>query len=144
MLRLIPPSGCRLRGNAGLALPIALSSSALLLFSSLSIQTLSLHRRQRSRAEVLRLQLQDRLSSVAMDFQQRALHVERCLLQQPASAWGTSKACPWPAPEALQAGLTDQDAWRLIGWTPLTPSHGELVVALADGDTHSIQVGLVP
>ena len=78
MLRLIPPSQCRLRGNAGLALPIALSSSALLLFSSLSIQTLSLHRRQRSRAEVLlRLQLQDRLSSVAMDFQQ----LKRCLLQ---------------------------------------------------------------
>ena len=79
-----------------------------------------------------------------MDFQQRALDVERCLLQLPASAWGTSKACPWPAPEALQAGLTSQDAWRLIGWTPLTPSHGELVVALADGDTHSIQVELVP
>jgi len=144
MLRLIPPSECRLRGNAGLALPIALSSSALLLFSSLSIQTLSLHRRQRSRSELLRLQLQDRLSSVAMDFQQRALHVERCLLQQPASAWGTSMACPWPAPEILQAGLTGQNAWRLIGWTPLTPSHGDLVVSLADGDTHSIQVEMVP
>ena len=147
MLRLIsPPRGgtpCGVRGCAGLALPIALCSAALLLVSSLSIQTLCLHCRPRFGGEMLRLQLQDRLNAAAMDFQQRARRLQRCLLEQPSSAWGVAQACPAAAVESLQAGLSGNDAWRLIRWTPLSPHRGELVVALADGGAHALQLELV-
>ena len=146
MFRLIPPvrgaAPCGALGSAGLALPIALCSAALLLFTSLSIQTLCLHRRQRFGGEMLRLQLQDRLNAAAMDFQQRARHLQRCLLEQPSSAWGVAQACPSVAVESLQAGLSGNDAWRLIRWTPLSPHRGELVVALADGGAHTLQLEL--
>ena len=91
---------------------------------------------------MLRLQLQDRLNAAAMDFQQRARHLQRCLLEQPSSAWGVAQACPSVAVESLQAGLSGNDAWRLIRWTPLSPHRGELVVALADGGAHTLQLEL--
>ena len=85
----------------GFALPLALTTSALLLLSSLSLQTLALHARQRSRQALATAQIRDAERSVAMAFQQHA--VGPCLLVGLALVrvgalcglpWGE----PWAAP----------------------------------------------
>ena len=56
----------------GFALPLALTASALLLLSSLSLQSLALHARQRSHHALATAQTLDAERSVAMAFQQHA------------------------------------------------------------------------
>ena len=57
----------------GFALPLALTTSALLLLSSLSLQTLALHARQRSIQVLATAQARDAERSVAMAFQHTLL-----------------------------------------------------------------------
>ena len=75
---LIPP-----RCSGGFVLPLALSTAAVLLLSSLSLQTLAMHGRQRSRQLFTTAEQADARQSVAMDFLQRASAANLCLLALP-------------------------------------------------------------
>ena len=77
----------------GFALPLALTTSALLLLSSLSLQTLALHARQRSSQALATAQTRDAEHSVAMPFQQHAAGAHACLLDLPSSEWELSAGC---------------------------------------------------
>ena len=81
----------------GFALPLALTTSALLLLSSLSLQALALHARQRSSQALATAQTRDAERSLAMAFQQHAAGA--CLL--PGFAFcgvGWIRALPWGEP----------------------------------------------
>ena len=58
--------------SKGFALPLVLTASALLLLSSLSLQTLALHARQRSHQALATAQARDAERSEAMAFLQHA------------------------------------------------------------------------
>ena len=78
----------------GFALPLALTTSALLLLSSLSLQTLALHARQRSSQALATAQTRDAERSVAMTFQQHAVGAHACLLALPSSEWSYRQVAP--------------------------------------------------
>ena len=118
---LIPP-----RCSGGFVLPLALSTAAVLLLSSLSLQTLAMHGRQRSRLLFTTAEQADARQSVAMDFLQRASAANRCLLALPSTHWRNSGLCPGADPQQLQAGLGGALAWQLISWQPQTLGSGTL------------------
>ena len=89
----------------GFVLPLALTTSALLLLSSLSLQTLALHARQRSRQALDMAKIRDAERSVAMAFQQHAVGAHACLLALPSSVWDSSEHCPEVNSTMLQSGL---------------------------------------
>ena len=66
--------------SKGFALPLALTTSALLLLSSLSLHTLALHAHQRSRQALATAQTLDAERSVAMAFHQHAAGAHACFL----------------------------------------------------------------
>ena len=78
----------------GFALPLALTTSALLLLSSLSLQSLALHARQRSHQALATAQVRDAERSVVGAFQ-HALPVP-----MPA-CW----PCPFPSGRAQSVAL---------------------------------------
>ena len=96
----------------GFALPLALTTSALLLLSSLSLQTLALHARQRSSQALVTAQTRDAERSVAMAFKQHAAGAHACLLALPSSEWDRSERCPGLNPGQLRSGRV---ADRAIG-----------------------------
>ena len=98
----------------GFALPLALTTSALLLLSSLSLQTLALHARQRSRQALAIAQTLDAERSVAMTFQQHAAGPHACLLAFHSSEWDGSKRCPGLNPALLQSGRVADRDWQLL------------------------------
>jgi hypothetical protein len=120
-LPFVPP-----RCSGGFVLPFALSTAAVLLLSSLSLQTLAMHGRQRSRLLFTSAEQADARQSVAMDFLQRASAANRCLLALPSTQWGDSGVCPGADPQRLQAGLRDALAWQLISWQPQALGSGTL------------------
>ena len=107
-------------------LPLALSTAAVLLLSSLSLQTLAMHGRQRSRLLFTSAEQADARQSVAMDFLQRASGPNRCLLTVPSQQWWELGLCPGADPQRLQAGLRDALAWQLISWQPQALGAGTL------------------
>ena len=117
----VPP-----RCSGGFVLPLALSTAAVLMLSSLSLQTLAMHGRQRSRLLFTSAEQADARQSVAMDFLQRASAANRCLLALPSTQWGDSGVCPGADPQRLQAGLRDALAWQLISWQPQALGSGTL------------------
>ena len=125
---LIPP-----RCSEGFVLPLALSTAAVLLLSSLSLQTLAMHGRQRSRQLFTTAEHADSRKSVAMDFLQRASAANRCLLALPSTQWGDSGVCPGADPQQLQAGLSDALAWQLSSWEPHSLASGTLQWRWPDG-----------
>ena len=118
---LIPP-----RCSEGFVLPLALSTAAVLLLSSLSLQTLAMHGRQRSRQLFTTAERADARQSVAMDFLQRASAANLCLLALPSGQWVDSGLCPGADPQQLQAGLSDALAWQLVSWEPQSLGSGTL------------------
>ena len=118
---LIPP-----RCSGGFVLPLALSTAAVMLLSSLSLQTLAMHSRQRSRQLFTTAEQADARQSVAMDFLQRASGPNRCLLALPSTQWGDSGLCSGADPQRLQAGLRDALAWQLVSWQPQALGPGTL------------------
>ena len=118
---LIPP-----RCSGGFVLPLALSTATVLLLSSLSLQTLAMHGRQRSRQLLTTAERADARQSVAMDFLQRASSANRCLLAMPSEHWVDSGQCPGADPQRLQAGLRDALAWQLVSWQPQALGPGTL------------------
>ena len=118
---LFPP---RCRG--GFVLPLALSTAAVLLLSSLSLQTLALHGHQRSRQLSTTAEQANARQSVAMDFLQRASAGNRCLLAVPSAQWVDAGVCSGADPQWLQAGLSDALAWQLSSWQPQDFASGTL------------------
>ena len=120
-------------GSRGFALPLALSCSAVLLLSSLSLQTIALHGRQRSRQALLVAQRSDLHQSAAMDFQQRAQGANACLLRHAASAWHNPSVCPDADLQLMRQGRLGELDWSLLDWQPSSPRSGQLHLRLGDG-----------
>ena len=127
-------------GSRGFALPLALSCSAVLLLSSLSLQTIALHGRQRGRQALFTAQQRDLHHSAAMDFQQRAQGANACLLRHPASAWINPSLCPDASPQLMQQGRLGEMGWVLLDWHPLSPRSGQLHLRLGDGQEIHLSV----
>ena len=130
--------------SKGFALPLALTSSALLLLSSLSLQILALHARQRSRQALATAKTRDAELSVAMAFQQHAAGVHACLLALPSSEWEGSKRCPGANPAALQSGRVAERDWQLLQWQPHGAMVGTLQLRWSDGRQSRLDLELLP
>ena len=127
---------------AGFALPAALSASALLLLSSLSLQTLALHGQQRSQVQLQRAQRTDAAQSAAMAFLQQAHGANGCLLTFPSARWSDPGVCPAADPQQLQQGDAGEYSWQLIAWQPTTAGAGNLQLRWADGREASLDLEL--
>ena len=130
------------RCSGGFVLPLALSTAAVLLLSSLSLQTLAMHGRQRSRQLFTTAEQADARQSVGMDFLQRASAANRCLLAVPSAQWGNAGLCPGADPQRLQAGLSDALAWQLSRWEPQSLVSGTLQWRWPDGLLAKIELVL--
>ena len=130
--------------SKGFALPLALTTSALLLLSSLSLQTLALHARQRSSHALATAQTRDAELSVAMAFQQHAAGAHACLLALPSSEWESSERCPRENPALLQSGLVDDRDWQLLDWQPKGTRAGTLQLRWSDARQSRLDLELQP
>ena len=128
----------------GFALPLALTTSALLLLSSLSLQTLALHARQRSSQALATAQTRDAERSVVMAFQQHAVGAPACLLALPSPEWELSEPCPGVNPELLQSGRVADRDWQLIAWQPQGARTGTLQLRWSDGRKSRLDLELRP
>ena len=128
--------------GSGFVLPLALSTAAVLLLSSLSLQTLAMHGRQRSRQLFTTAEQADARQSVAMDFLQRASAANRCLLGAPSARWGNAALCPEADPQHLKAGLSDALAWQLSRWEPHALGAGTLQWRWSDGSIAKLELVL--
>ena len=128
----------------GFALPLALTSSALLLLSSLSLQTLALHARQRSRVALATAQTRDAERSVVMTFQQLAAGAHACLLALPSLEWEGSESCPGLNPALLQSGRVADRDWQLLDWQPQGARAGTLQLLWSDGSKSRLDLELLP
>jgi len=128
----------------GFALPLALTTSALLLLSSLSLQTLALHARQRSHQALATAQTRDAERSVAMAFQQRAAGAHACLLALPSSEWDLPAGCSGANPAALQSGRVADRDWQLLHWQPQGSLEGLLQLRWSDGRQSRLDLELLP
>jgi hypothetical protein len=130
--------------SKGFALPLALTSSALLLLSSLSLQILALHARQRSRQALATAKTRDAERSVAMAFQQHAAGAHACLLALPSSEWDGSAVCPGANSAALQSGRVADREWQLLQWQPHGAMAGTLQLRWSDGRQSRLDLELLP
>ena len=128
----------------GFALPLALTTSALLLLSSLSLQTIALHARQRSSQTLAIAQIRDAERSVAMAFQQHAAGAHGCLLTLSSSEWEGSETCPGANPAALQSGRVADRDWQLLDWQPQGALAGTLRLQWSDGRQSRLDLELLP
>ena len=130
--------------SKGFALPLALTSSALVLLSSLSLQTLALHARQRSSQALATAKTRDAERSVAMAFQQHAAGAHACLLALPSSEWDLPAGCPGANPAALQSGRVAELDWQLLQWQPHGVMAGTLRLQWGDGRHSRLDLELLP
>ena len=130
--------------SRGFALPLALTTSALLLLSSLSLQTLALHARQRSSQALVTAQTRDAERSVAMAFKQHAAGAHACLLALPSSEWDLPAGCPGANPAALQSGRVADRDWQLLHWQPQGAQAGILRLQWSDGRQSRLLLELLP
>ena len=128
----------------GFTLPLALPTSALLLLSSLSLQPLALHARQRSRQALATAQPRDAERSVAMAFQQHAAGAHACLLALPSSVWDSSEHCPEVNSTMLQSGRVVDRGWQLLDWQPQGARAGTLQLRWSDGSQSQLDLELLP
>ena len=114
-LRVRPPAN-------GFVLPLAISTSIVLLIGSASLHTLALQARSRGRLQLQLHQREDQLRAAAMTFLQRASEPgDACLLAWPSSHWeGLTSFCEEASLERLRSGAvhTGTPTWRLIAWEP--------------------------
>ena len=130
--------------SKGFALPLALTTSALLLLSSLSLQTLALHARQRSSQALATAQTRDAERSVAMAFQQHAADAHACLLALPSSEWESSERCLGENSALLQSGRVSDRDWQLLDWQPQSARAGTLQLLWSDGSKSRLNLELMP
>ena len=127
-----------------LMLPLALTASGVLLLSSLSLQTLALHARQRSSQALATAKTRDAERSVAMAFQQHAAGVHACLLALPSSEWESSERCPGAKPVVLKSGRVADRDWQLLDWQPHGAMAGTLQLRWSDGRLSRLELELLP
>ena len=130
--------------SKGFAIPLAFITSALLLLSSLSLQTLALHARQRSRQVLATAQTIDAERSVAMAFQQHAAGAHACLLALPSSEWDGSERCPGLNPGQLRSGRVADRGWQLLDWQPQGARAGTLQLRWSGGRHSQLDLELLP
>ena len=130
--------------SKGFALPLVLTTSALLLLSSLSLQTLALHARRRSSQALATAQTRDAEQSVVMAFQQHAAGAYACLLALPSSEWESSERCPGMNPGLLQSGRVADRDWQLVDWQPRGGRAGTLQLHWSDGRQSLLDLELLP
>ena len=128
----------------GFALPLALTTSALLLLSSLSLQTLALHGRQRSSQALATARTRDAERSVAMAFQQHAAGGHACLLALSSSEWDLPAGCPGANPAVLKSGRVADRDWQLLDWQPHGAMAGTLQLHWSDGSQSRLDLELLP
>ena len=128
----------------GFALPLSLATSVLMLLSSLSLQTLGLHARQRSSQALATAQTRDAERSVAMAFQQHAAGAHACLLALPSSEWDLSAGCPGVNTALLQSGRVADRDWQLLDWQPHGAMSGTLQLHWSDGRQSRMDLELLP
>ena len=114
-------------------LPLALTTSGVLLISSLSLQTLALHQHQRSLHALTTAQQADDHHSLRADWLQRARGKQRCLLSQPLEAWSDASLCPHADRQALMTGHLGERRWQLMAWQPSLDGAAVLQIRWADG-----------
>ena len=114
------------------------------MLSSLSLQTLALHARQRSRQALTNAKTRDAERSVAMVFQQHAAGAHACLLELPSSEWEGSEHCPGVNPAPLQSGRVADRAWQLLDWQPRGAMAGTLQLRWSDGRQSRLDLELLP
>ena len=112
----------------GFALPLALTTSSLLLLSSLSLQTLALHGLQRGRHHWQIASRSDAIHSAAMEFAQRSRAEQACLLAWPSDHWSQLDGCRGSDPQQLLSGEVDGHRWTLKDWQP-AGANGQLVLS---------------
>ena len=125
-------------------LPLVLTGSALVLLSSLSLQTLALHARQRSSQGLATAQMLDAERSVAMAFQQHAAGAHACLLALPSSEWEGSEPCVGANPAVLRSGRVADRDWQLLEWQPHGAMAGTLQLRWSDGRQSRLNLELMP
>ena len=130
--------------NTLVMLLLALTASGVLLLSSLSLQTLALHARQRSSQALATAKTRDAERSVAMAFQQHAAGAHACLLALPSSEWKGSAGCPGANPAALQSGRVADRDWQLLDWQPHGVMAGTLQLRWSDGRQSRLDLELLP
>ena len=128
----------------GFVLPLALTTSALLLLSSLSLQALALHARQRSSHALATAQTRDAEHSVVMAFHQHAAGAHACFLALPSSEWERAERCPGVNPAPLQSGRVAYRDWQLLEWQPHGAMAGTLQLRWSDGRQSRLDLELLP
>jgi hypothetical protein len=118
-------------GEPGFVLPLAISASLLLLLGSLSVQSAALQSRLSLVTREELRQQEDRMISVGRELVGGLNRSHPCLVGLPLASWpkeGSSCATP-QALEAVQRGVWEGLAWRLVDWQP-QPDAAELVLEL--------------
>ena len=128
----------------GFVLPLVLTGSALVLLSSLSLQTMALHARQRSHQALAVAQTRDAERSVAMAFQQHAAGAHACFLALPSSEWEGSEPCPGVNSAPLKSGRVADRDWQLLEWQPHGAMAGTLQLRWSDGRQSLLDLELLP
>ena len=123
-------------------LPLALTTSGVLLLSSLSLQTLALHQHQRSRHALTTAQRKDDRQSLRADWLQRATGPQTCLLALSSEDWIDPLTCPGANPQPLMAGQIGERSWQLIHWRHSQDGMAQLQIRWGDGKEERIEVEL--
>lgn len=126
----------------GFVLPLAISTSVVLLLSSALLHTLALQGRLRARQQWQSSLQHDQLRSAAMMLMAQASDsVQRCVLASPSSDWSArASRCPDADLDPLRSGHVDDVSWQLLQWYP-TPWGATLQIAL-DGDGAAAELRL--
>ena len=145
MHRSIAARGLARRPSAqsGFVLPLAISTSVVLLLGSASLHTLALHGRLRARQQWQATMQHDQLRSAAMMVVAQASDpAQRCLLAWPSSQWsGLGSSCPEADLDRLRQGDVEGDSWQLLQWQP-TGQGATLQLAL-QGDGGAAELRLI-
>lgn len=96
-------------------LPLAISSSLLMLLSSLSFQALALQQRGQLQLLFRQRQLEDQLQSAAQRLVGRLQRQHRCLLPLPLEQWSAAHCAPLPAAMLVPDGMQLLDYQPVAG-----------------------------
>ena len=123
-------------------LPLALTTSGVLLLSSLSLQTLALHQHQRSHHALTTARRRDDRQSLRADWLQRASGPQVCLLALSSDDWSDAAICPDADPQPLMAGRLGERSWQLIHWQQPLDGEGQLQIRWGDGTEEDFDMEL--
>ena len=123
-------------------LPLALTTSGVLLISSLSLQTLALHRHQRSHHALATAQRRDDRQSLRADWLQRATGPQACLLVLPSEDWIDPLTCPDADSQRLMAGRIGERSWQLVHWRHSQDGVAQLQIRWGDDTAERFDVEL--